>query len=64
MKRLFLEERISIVRNALNTRTLEFQDLLPASHRVAFHQFVLDCMNALDGFSDVVERLQKSGAKS
>jgi hypothetical protein len=49
-RKLYLEERLALVRRALNEQTREFEDVLPQERREAFHAFVLSCMATLDGF--------------
>ncbi len=59
MRQLYLEQRIEIVRKALNNRTLVFQDELPSVLRLEFHQLILDCVSVLDGFPDAEIRLEE-----
>ncbi len=59
---LYLEERIAIVRDALNEKTLAFEQDLPTDRaRIAFHQFVTDCGTVLDGFDNptAIRRLKR-----
>lgn len=48
-RRLYLEQRIAIVRKRLNEETLDFEDNLPPDLKAKFHQFVIDNLNVLDG---------------
>lgn len=59
--RLYLEQRISIVREALNGKSISYQDALPAAIQQEFKQYILDMMSVLDGdvFGDARERLRK-----
>lgn len=63
MKTLYLEERIAIVRKALNEQSLRFQDELPEDLQQEFHTYVLDLLNVLGGdpFGDSTKRLNKKG---
>ncbi len=59
---LYLEERIAIVREALNVRTLAFERALPTDkEQLAFKQFVRDCMSILAGqlCDNAVRRLKR-----
>ncbi len=48
--RLYLEERIAIVRKALNEQTIRFAEKLPEDSQVEFNQFILDLIATLDGW--------------
>jgi hypothetical protein len=62
LRPLYLEERVAIARQALNERTMEFADMLPAAEHTRFNQLVRDLIDVLDGdrFGEARERLAKS----
>lgn len=57
---LYLEQRISIVRRALNEQSLQFQEKLPKDLQEAFHQYVLNMIAVLGGdpFGDATKQLE------
>lgn len=59
MKTLYLEQRLSIVRKAINEKSFQFEDLLK-SKKIDFHQFVLDLIGVIDGdpMGDCKKRLE------
>lgn len=61
MSTLYLEQRIAIVRRALNEKTPAFWAHLRLEDRLNFQQLVSDMLDVLDGFAEngSVERLTK-----
>lgn len=51
-KRLFLEERVSLARRALDEKIIQYKDLMPEVQRPEFHQMICDIIHILDGFDD------------
>lgn len=65
-KPLYLEQRIGIVRKALNEKSLRYMDIIDLQGRnpkayTEFKQYILDMMSVLDGdyFGDARKRLKK-----
>jgi hypothetical protein len=50
MKRLYLEERIAIVRKALNEETLQYSSKMRPKDAEKFNAFVNALLHILDGF--------------
>lgn len=59
MKKLYLEERVSLARNALNEQSTRFHERMPSEARAEFRAWILDVMTLLEGdvFGDATERL-------
>ena len=49
----YLEQRIALARRMLNLESLEFADHLPEKQRDVFHQYILDTISVLDGYSRI-----------
>lgn len=61
-KPLYLEERVSIARDALNKKSLQFQYLLPEEVQLSFNLYILDMITVLDGdsYGDAQERIKEN----
>lgn len=56
-RKLYLEQRIAIVRRRLNEDTIGFQEGLPEEMQPKFNAFILSCMSALDGMEHRMDEL-------
>jgi hypothetical protein len=47
---LYLEQRVGIVKEALNTESLEFADLLPKGEQARFNAWIRELMDVCLGY--------------
>jgi hypothetical protein len=56
---IYIEDRLSLIRKALNEQTVKFQKLLPADKQDEFHRLISACIGTAAGFTQDAEYLEK-----